>query len=196
MKRVIVLGLLLAACHPRSPAVERCRKQNIERRLARGPHQNVEADRLEDMWCDEHADIVAAMASSSSRPPPKLPPSSAPSTPRHFECESRPSMGDSTRSCVPSDVTHETMCKRGGGCFSQDQAFCFFHSRSAAEMLARATPLPAEQRWSPTEVGQDCLATQAECTESREMLGKGTSGQPPVKSPCIQIPIREASSDP
>ena len=113
---------------------------------------------------------------------------------RHFECETQPSAGNTERGCLPSHAKPEAMCR--AGCFSQDMAYCFFSSRSAIDMAVRGAPLSAGQRWSPSEVNQNCCPTLAECASWRMAVGTGTNVQPPVKSECLAVTAKEATKDP
>lgn len=219
MRAAIFLGAIvfLAGCQPARSPSEACRRQNMAKRIGRSGSPNPQADALEDIRCDEmereeqrearEEARRAAQARTSVPLPPQQsdPPRAKMATPpapavlamapRHFECQSHPSGGNATRSCLPSDVNHLAMCTEGGGCFSQDWASCFFASRSRDEMMIRKGPLPTEE-WSLTEVGQKCFATAVECDTSHDKIARGTAAQPPVRSPCMPITPREATSDP
>lgn len=213
-----VLALALIGCQPARTPSEACRRQNMAKRIGRSANPDPRLDAIEDIRCDEmereerreareDAHRAAQARTSVQLPPPSSdpprakmassPPTAAPlaTGPRRFECESHPSGGSATRRCLPNDVNHVAMCKEGGGCFSQDSAMCFFASRSRDEMALRMGPVPTEE-WSPTEVGQKCFATAAECDASRDKFGRASASQPPVRAACIPITAREATSDP
>jgi hypothetical protein len=192
---------------PRLDAIEDIRcdemardERREEREDAHRAAQSRTTVRLPEPTPPESATGRAALAVTSHSPPLPSAAVAEPAAPRrHFECESHPQFGNAERGCLPSDGDgkHEAWCKSGGGCFSQDIAYCFFVSRSRAVLLVRGAPLPPPgQNWSTTEVGQDCLATPAECDSFRMGVGTGSGGQPPVKAPCMPIPGREASNDP
>ncbi len=109
----------------------------------------------------------------------------------HFSCDKKPFMDEPERQCGDGKSCTDATC------FYPERAYCFHSSRSWATVDAvnSAKGLPKEQHtgtWSP-KTQPWCTPTLEECTSLRNGVGTGKNGQPPVKTPCVELP---ADQDP